>query len=75
MKFVSFAEQVGLEKGRKEAIALGLRLKFGPAGSALMPQVEKVKELDALQAICEAIEPAVSLDDVRKLIPALGPTE
>jgi hypothetical protein len=74
MEFITFAERHGMEKGRREglhkAIALGMRVRFGPEGAALVSQVEKIEDLGILQAIYDAIEPAQSIDDVRKLLPA-----
>jgi hypothetical protein len=69
-----FLTEKGIEKGQRlglvKGIALGLKLKFGSDGLALLPQVEKIEGLTEIQAIYDAIDPAASLDDVRKLIPA-----
>jgi hypothetical protein len=78
MAVVSFLEQrgmeKGLEKGRREVllkgIGLGLKLKFKEEGLAQIPAVEKIEDAAVLAAIFNAIDPAASLDDVRKLIPA-----
>lgn len=81
MSFFAYLRRVtreeGLDEGRKEgrregliaAVALGLDLKFGQQGAALVPEVEKVEDLAVLQAVYDAIKPAQSLDDVRKLLP------
>jgi hypothetical protein len=67
---LSYLERRGRRQGFLKAAQIGLKLKFGADGMALLPEVEKVEDLAALEAICDAIEPAASLDDVRKLIPA-----
>jgi hypothetical protein len=78
MPFVTFAERHGLEKGLKQGlekgreyllkgIALGLKLKFGSAGLALLPEIEKQQNLDVLEAIVNAIETAASTDDLQRL--------
>jgi hypothetical protein len=69
MSLVEYLEEVGLKRGLRKAIALGLDLKFGRDGLALLPRVEKIEELDRLLAICDAIKPARSIDDVRLFIP------
>jgi hypothetical protein len=82
--FVTFAEKVGIEKGieqgieqgRREglraAVRLGLELKFGAAGLALVPRAEAVEDLATLQAVCDAIKTAAGIDDVARLLPVEG---
>jgi hypothetical protein len=73
MPFVTFAERYGQEKGHRQgmvaAIRLGLDLKFGEPGLALMTRVEGIDNPSLIQAIYDAIKPAASLDDVVKLLP------
>jgi hypothetical protein len=67
----------GKEEGAKEAkrsvllqgIALGLKLKFKSEAAPLLPAIEAQQDLTVLQAIFDAIEPAASLDDIRRLLP------
>jgi hypothetical protein len=66
---LSYLERRGRRQGFLKAAQIGLKLKFGAEGMALMPEVEKVEDLAVLEAICDAIEPAASLDDVRKFMP------
>jgi hypothetical protein len=84
MPFVTFAErhglekglQQGLEKGREEArreyllkgIALGVELKFGADGLALMPDIEKQEKLDVLEAVFNHIKSAATIDDLKRLL-------
>jgi hypothetical protein len=56
----------GKAEGLREGIALGLRLKFGQAGVDMMPEVRQVNDPEVLQRIHNAIEPAATLEDVRR---------
>ncbi len=85
MPYVTFAERYGMEKGlekgleqgRKEGERLGLlkalrallKLKFGEAGEALMPDLERQDDLATLRSVTDAVESAASPDDLRKLLP------
>ena len=78
MPLMSYLEQVGFEKGEEKglekgeqrglhkAIELGLELKYGEEGLALMPQVMKIENLSALSAVCDAIKPATSLPSLAR---------
>jgi hypothetical protein len=74
MAFVTFAEQYGMEKGQRlgllKGLALALDLKFGEAGSALMPELEGQEKLATLDAVYAAVKSANSVEDLRKLLPA-----
>jgi hypothetical protein len=58
----------GLQKGLLEGIKLGLKLKFGKPGLRLLPAVRKIDDVKALQAFCNAIEKAESLDELRRYL-------
>jgi hypothetical protein len=74
MPFVSVFEQEILEQKQQvrdsclDGIALGLKLKFGEQGEALLAEVQKQTDLDWLRRFLKSIEPAASLDDLRKLL-------
>jgi hypothetical protein len=74
MDFMSYPEERGFEKGQRvgllKAVKLGLDLKFGSEGLALLPEMEQIEDLATLEAVSNAIKPAASLDEIRKLIPA-----
>ncbi len=72
MPFVSwFEEQIEQAevKSLHKGIALGLELKFGSDGQALATEVEKQTDLEWLRRFFDAIRPAQSLEDLRKLLP------
>jgi len=48
-------------------IRLGIKLKFGLAGAALMPEIAKIEDVAMLQTIGDAIELADTPDQVRAL--------
>jgi hypothetical protein len=73
--YITSVERYGREEGKREglreglfkAIALGLKLKFGPEGLQLMPAIQALTEVDKLEALYEAVEKATSLDELRRL--------
>lgn len=58
----------GKMEGLYEAISLGLEIKFGPDGLALMEKVLKLKSIEKLEEIKEAIRVFSKLDGVKKLL-------
>lgn len=72
--------QEGRQEGVEEGIAQGLRLGllqglkaalergFGPAGLALMPRIESLKNVEKLQRLTDAIPHATSLNQFKKLL-------
>ncbi len=73
MPFVTSFEKIGYERGRAEgleeglltAIELALPIKFGADGRAVIQEVRKQKDIAVLRSVCEAIENALSIDDIR----------
>jgi hypothetical protein len=59
----------GLRQGLLEAIELGLKLRFGAEGLQCFPAVQQIADIDLLRRIKQAIEPAATLDDIRRLLP------
>jgi hypothetical protein len=50
-----------------KGIELGLKLKFGVEGLALLPEVSEIKDVRLLEAILSGLEDAKSLDEWRIL--------
>ena len=53
--------------------SVGLKLKFGDAGLALMPDVERKEKAESLKAILDAIGPETTIDDVKHYSPEGSP--
>ena len=61
----------GIKEGKREGllkgIELGLEIRFGAEGLALYPEIKKIKDVDVLETISEAIKAAKNLDEIEKL--------
>jgi predicted transposase YdaD len=62
----------GLEKGLREglynAISMGLEIKFGTSGLALMEKIKKIESNDKLEIIKEVVKITNKLEEIEKLI-------
>ncbi|HPA48212.1 MAG TPA: hypothetical protein PLG59_13105 [bacterium] len=62
----------GMEKGRlmeiREGIRLGLELKFGDAGLALVPCLDRIDSIERLEGIKETLRKAKTLNEVESLL-------
>ena len=59
--------QEALQEGLLEAIQLGLEIKFGVAGLALMPEIQQIEDSDLMRKIKEALRTAASPEEIRLL--------
>ncbi len=59
--------QIGRQEGLLEGIALGLKLKFGAAGLALLPEIREIQDVAVLEAILKGLETADELEALRQL--------
>jgi hypothetical protein len=59
--------QIGRQEGLLEGIALGLKLKFGAAGLALLPEIREIQDLAVLEAILKGLETADELEALRRI--------
>ena len=55
----------GLRQGLIEAIELGLTLRFGDKALDLMPKVRRMRKIEKLQALKDAIKSANDLSDFK----------
>ncbi|MDQ7031183.1 MAG: hypothetical protein Q9M37_00480 [Desulfonauticus sp.] len=60
--------QQGMYQGMLKAIELGLKLKFGVQGLKIYPEIKKIKDIDLLEAISEAIEAAKDVEEIKKFM-------
>ena len=58
-------QEKGLPQGLIEAIELGLTLRFGDKALELMPKVRRMRKIEKLQALKEAIKTANDLSDFK----------
>jgi hypothetical protein len=75
MPFVPYGERLGLEKGLLKGIEVGLDLKFGSDGLALLPEVRKHTDYTVLEAVLGAIKSATSVDDIRQVLSEKVPVD
>ena len=66
-------ERNGMRQGLLAAIELGLELKFGTTGLALLPAMRQVENLDVLRALYEGVKTAQQLTELRELYQMLVP--
>ena len=77
MPFLSYPEQVGFDKGKREGeqatalrlLEVALGAKFQEEGLALLPRLKEQQDLDLLARILATITTTDSLEDVRRLLP------
>ena len=70
MPFITSPERVWHDRGMRKGIATVLRLRFGPEGMALMPDVEDLYE-EQLDTVLDVVEKATTLDEVREVCRAM----
>lgn len=73
MPYITSVERMGIQQGMREglleAIELGLSLRFGVSGLALLPEIRKITDNDRLRAIKEALLQVQSVEELRPLLP------
>jgi predicted DNA-binding ribbon-helix-helix protein len=67
MPFITSIERIAHQRGLRKGIESVLRVRFGPDGLKLMPEIEGILDEHQLQEILTALESASSPDDVRRL--------
>jgi hypothetical protein len=63
-----YIKQIGYTEGVLEAIELGLTIKFGSDGLKHMSVVSRIKDVEKLRAIKDAIKTAANLSDIESVI-------
>ncbi len=58
----------GKIEGLKEAIEIGLELKYGDEGQRLFEQIKAVSLLEKLEAIKEAVKVSKNIAEIEKLL-------
>lgn len=70
MPFLTGAERYGRKEAAKHLLAgieVGLELKFGAAGLALLPEIREIEDPDLLQRILQSVKHADSPEAIRRL--------
>ncbi len=67
MPYVTSIERVARREALRKGIAACLKIRFGPEGLNLMPEIEEIHDGDLLEAILQAIENANSPEEIRSL--------
>ena len=74
MGLIDVVERDCRKKGLREGLLVGmgacLKLKFPGQWEQFFEEILRLENASLLWAICDAIEPAGTLDDLRRLIPA-----
>jgi hypothetical protein len=65
MKYVSFAERQGIEKGALQGLRSVLEAKFGAEGVALLERLGEISDLVRLDTLTREAALARSLDEIR----------
>ncbi|HYT88165.1 MAG TPA: hypothetical protein VEL76_05560 [Gemmataceae bacterium] len=67
MPFMTSFERLALQKGLLQGIELGLKLKFGPEGLKLLPEIRRLEDMGLLETVLQAIETASTPDELRRV--------
>jgi len=59
--------QIGRQEGLLEGIEVGLKLKFGATGLALLPEIRKIQDVAVLEAILKGLETADEVEALRRI--------
>lgn len=62
------AREAGCREGLQQGIEVALELRFGEAGSELLPLVQAEQRVEVLRAVQRAIRTARTLAEVRELL-------
>ncbi len=68
MQYVTTGERIGFRRGMLEAIELGLSLKFGDDVLDIMSEMQKIKDVERLRKIKDAIKTAKDFSEMKGVI-------
>ncbi len=68
MKLIEEGKKEGRVEGLKEAIEMGLELKYGVDGIKLFGRINKISSVEKLEAVKEAVKIAKDIDEIEKLL-------
>ncbi|NJL89453.1 MAG: cytosolic protein [Coleofasciculaceae cyanobacterium SM2_1_6] len=67
MPYITSVQRIGRQEGLLKGIELGLKLKFGAEGLAVLPEVAEIKDAGLLEVILSGLETANTLAEWRSL--------
>lgn len=59
--------QIGLREGLLLTIEMALKLRFGEAGLALMPEIRQIEDINLLERLCDVVETVESPQAFRRV--------
>jgi flagellar biosynthesis/type III secretory pathway protein FliH len=75
----TIGKEEGFVRGQRQELldnlALMLDLKFGEGAAVLLPDLQQIEDFAVLRAVRDAIKSATSLDDLRDIYRASGPSD
>ncbi len=60
--------QQGVKQGLIEGIELALVIKYGEESQKILPQIQKIRDIEKLRKIKEAIKISHQIGDINKII-------
>lgn len=66
MPYVTGVERRAEKRGLMKGIELGLKLKFGTEGQQLIPEIQRIDDIEVLENVIRAIEIATNVEEVRR---------
>ena len=71
MQYVTSFERLAREEGFREGVLtnleVSLEIKFGAEGLKLLPDIQKIEDVEILQKLLQALKTAVSPDELRRI--------
>ncbi|HLO86358.1 MAG TPA: cytosolic protein [Nostocaceae cyanobacterium] len=71
MQYITSIERMGIQKGKQEGlvkgISLGLKLKFGEQGLAVLPEISSIENINILEAVLEGLETVNTIEELRQI--------
>ena len=67
MPYITSVERSGIRQGLLEGIELGLELKFGTEGLAILPEISGLADVEQLRAILAGLKTVNTLSELRQI--------
>jgi hypothetical protein len=67
MPYITSVERLALEEGLLRGIEVCLKVKFGPDGLKLLPEIRQLEDVQMLRTVLDAIETASTPEELRRV--------